>query len=67
VWLDRGELDKIIQRSALYTQQPDIETGREQKPYRTLQPYGGQQSHYNDPNYKHKKKKGFLSDFFDFD
>jgi uncharacterized protein len=71
VWLDRGELDKIIERSASYTKQPDTDFNREQQSHpeqhREQRPYNNQQGHYNDPYYKHKKKKGFLSDFFDFD
>ena len=81
VWLDRGELDKIIERSAAYTQTPDNDTAnnqqvpppQQQQPYRDntynqqQRPYGNQQHPYNDPYYKHKKKKGFLGDFFDFD
>lgn len=82
VWLDRGELDKIIERSAAYTQTPANDPGinqqvpppQQQQPYRDntynnqqQRPYGNQQHPYNDPYYKHKKKKGFLSDFFDFD
>ncbi|HEY1115225.1 MAG TPA: zf-TFIIB domain-containing protein [Chitinophagaceae bacterium] len=74
VWLDRGELDKIIERSAAYTMGPEPNQYREEpKPYREEpkyydQPkYPPQGGHYNDPHYKHKKKKGFLSDFFDFD
>ena len=75
VWLDRGELDKIIERSATYTQQPDtdFQPGHQPPPpprdntYNQQQkPYGNQQYPYNDPYYKHKKKKGFLDDFFDF-
>lgn len=62
VWLDRGELDKIIERSAYYN--PDEGT-----PYydEHRKRYPNQPGHYNDPYYKHKRKKGFLSDFFDFD
>jgi Zn-finger nucleic acid-binding protein len=71
VWLDRGELDKIVERSASYTQQPNTsDFNREERPHSDSykqQPYGNQQGHYNDPHYRHKKKKGFLSDFFDFD
>jgi uncharacterized protein len=66
VWLDRGELDKIIERSAAYTMGPEpgpTPYREEPKHY----PQQGQGGHYNDPYYKHKKKKGFLSDFFDFD
>ena len=68
VWLDRGELDKIIERSASYSQQPDTDFNREHSnQYREQRPQSGQHGHYNDPHYKGKKKKGFLSDFFDFD
>lgn len=85
VWLDRGELDKIIERSAAYTPQPNNDDfnnqqpshqpppppqqPQQQQPYGNQynQPYGNQRYPYNDPYYKHKKKKGFLSDFFDFD
>ena len=66
VWLDRGELDKIIERTS------DFKPGESTRPY-TENPghYPDdkykQQNHYNDPHYKGRKKKGFLSDFFDFD
>ncbi len=63
VWLDRGELDKIIERTAGYEppkQQPEN--------YTPDQAFGKQQTY---PNYQsghpHKKKKGFMSEFFDFD
>ena len=62
VWLDRGELDKIIERSAAgqpapapqqapplqYQQQPDYGA-----------PHGGYQKPY------HKRRKSFLEDLFD--
>src|SRR5687767_10906735 len=73
VWLDRGELDKIIERSAEYEsrQQQSPQQPQQpppQQPYDNPgynQPYNKDQ-YYNkyDPNYKHKKKKGFLGDFF---
>ena len=71
VWLDRGELDKIIERSADYSpntnSQPntDRQFDRDDDYYKKQYPQGGGQ--YNDPSYKHKKKKGFLGEFFDFD
>ncbi len=57
VWLDRGELDKIIERS-LQTVGP--------------QPTGGAgpeySSHSGKPYHgKHKKRKSFLEELFDFD
>jgi Zn-finger nucleic acid-binding protein len=79
VWLDRGELDKIIERSAA---QPAA-APPPQQPYAPQQPpqpgytppYGEQRDHhkkkYDDDyhggyGYK-KKRKGFLGDIFDFD
>jgi Zn-finger nucleic acid-binding protein len=76
VWLDRGELDKIIDRSA--TQAPAAPP-QQPPPYVPQNPpgqqpvYGQQQHHkkYDDDyhgGYGHKKKrKGFLGDIFDFD
>lgn len=61
VWLDRGELDKIIERSSNYEQQPD----NPQTDFKNYPPKQG--GYHQDPYYKNKKKKGFLSDFFDFD
>jgi Zn-finger nucleic acid-binding protein len=72
VWLDRGELDKIIERSAAYNPgaTPNTSQGSSYKEdYKQYPPQQGgynQGGHYNDPHYKHKKKKGFLDDFFDF-
>lgn len=67
VWLDRGELDKIIERSADYSPNPPTNQydRRDDDDYYKKQ-YPQQGGHYNDPHYKHKKKKGFLDDFFDF-
>ncbi len=58
VWLDKGELDKIVERSSAYMPNPEA------KGYNEIQKnYPGSGDQY----YKHKKKKGFLGDFFDFD
>lgn len=83
VWLDRGELDKIIDRSAAAAPAP--------RPEASPAPYSGQpapshqshqhqhpshQSHQHQSHqpsaaqggyYKKKKREGFLSDLFDFD
>lgn len=64
VWLDKGELDKIIERSAEY------ESRQETPPPPSSYPQQGQgydKGYHNDPYYHKKKKKGFLGDFFDFD
>jgi uncharacterized protein len=66
VWLDRGELDKIIERSTAFYNAPEKDRDRYyEDEYKKKYPQGGG-PHY-DPYYKHKKKKGFLGDFFDFD
>jgi Zn-finger nucleic acid-binding protein len=63
VWLDRGELDKIIERTAgdARTDQPahrPASSDYEDREYRTPE-------YRHDPRYK--KKKSFLGDLFDFD
>ncbi|MFM8916555.1 MAG: zf-TFIIB domain-containing protein [Bacteroidota bacterium] len=63
VWLDRGELDKIIDRSA---QSASDNTPAPPAPSQPTMPPHHYPSH--DP-YKHgykKKKKNFLDDIFDF-
>jgi len=59
VWLDRGELDKIIERTAGYTPPENPSHYNDPRPYSDQRPH--------DPYNKHKKKKGPFSDFFDFD
>lgn len=81
VWLDRGELDKIIERAAA-TSAPEG-FGRQAAPRpdeRYQAPSGNhghdkyehhkhaqhQHPHYKD-DYQRRKKKGFLGELFDFD
>ncbi len=67
VWLDRGELDKIIDRSATGSSRPlGSDSDRERDSYRYEPEYRrGDESHYGD---KHRKKRGgFLGELFDFD
>ena len=57
VWLDRGELDKIIERSPVpAAAQPAAPSYPPQSGYR--------QEHQYNP--RHKKKKSFMSEIFDF-
>ena len=73
VWLDRGELDKIIERSAeapaAPAPGPASPSGPQAAPYPPQQYPQHQQPGYYDPRhgYHKKKRKGFLSDLFDFD
>lgn len=60
VWLDRGELDKIIEKSAAATTEvaaPMAQQSPQQPQY---------QQHQQQPYYKgHKRKKSFLEELFD--
>ena len=67
VWLDRGELDKIIERSHADdapAQQP-IQQPIQQPAPQPFPPPVYQQP-YGQGYYKHKKRKNFLDDIFDF-
>jgi len=56
VWLDRGELDKIIERSASVPQSQPQARGDYREPSR----------HSGDYGYRKKKKGGLLGELFDF-
>lgn len=58
VWLDRGELDKIIERSSS-NQAPRQEKVQYEKHYESSA------KHYDRP-YKKKRRESFLGDLFDF-
>ncbi len=67
VWLDRGELDKIIERSAsdapAAPARPVREPSYRDEPSRYDPRYREQER----PYYKRKKRKSLLSEIFDFD
>lgn len=54
IWLDRGELDKIIERS---TQQNSTQQRNT---------YQSKDHYHSEKDYHYKKKKGFLGELFDF-
>lgn len=63
VWLDRGELDKIIERSAAAA--PAAEPRRDERPDQRHAPRrDDRDSRYGAKPYK--KRESFLSDIFDF-
>lgn len=73
VWLDRGELDKIIERST-----KSFSSGRDderREPYRekdddhrdrNRDSFREKDGYYREHEYKKKKRGGFLEDIFDF-
>lgn len=65
VWLDRGELDKIIERSIAQTPEYPQPLSHYQQPAYSQQQYG---KHHDEHGYGHNghyKKKSWLSEFFD--
>jgi Zn-finger nucleic acid-binding protein len=58
VWLDRGELDKIIERSAVSAAPAGLNPGRRRDD-------DDDDDRYEKPRYE-KKKRSFLDDIFDF-
>jgi Zn-finger nucleic acid-binding protein len=68
VWLDRGELDKILERAATQSQpQQPYDTQRAPQPAYEDRRYRDQRS---DPRYgdrpQKKRRESFLDDIFDF-
>ncbi|WP_395540670.1 zf-TFIIB domain-containing protein [Neotabrizicola sp. sgz301269] len=78
VWLDRGELDKIIDRAASAAPAPTLAQPAaargsapvyQPEPRQTRSDYDDRRRHKDDDNdYRHKRKRkdSFLSDLFDF-
>ncbi len=66
VWLDRGELDKIIERTGTFAA-PAARTD-DRRGYRADDDDDrDDRRHEGDNRPRRKKKRGFLDDIFDFD
>ena len=62
VWLDRGELDKIIEKSLIHKPDPSSSSDSvKYTPREKVQEVIYKESDY----YKHKRKKSFLEELFD--
>ena len=81
IWLDRGEIEKIANASKKYDEDPAYSNGpaysnerlgnyddypREVRKYRSDDDYDHHRYESSQYGYK-KKKRGFFTDFFDFD
>lgn len=66
IWLDRGELDKLIERSAASAPPQPVVAPQQPPPdyYAPSQPLDRNRSQQDDP--RHKKKKSLLGEIFDF-
>lgn len=62
VWLDRGELDKLIERSDNFNQAPRRPEYREERSHQEHRDYDNDQHGHS----KHHKKESFLGDLFEF-
>ena len=73
VWLDRGELDKIIERAAQAAPQAPTQAVAPPQPHapqgwdRGRERDYDDRRHYDDRKHYRKKRGGFLGDLFDFD
>jgi uncharacterized protein len=66
IWLDRGELDKVIDRSASFqSTETRNEGGFGERRYQHIP--SGYSGHHHEHQGHRRKKKSFLQDFFDFD
>jgi hypothetical protein len=68
VWLDRGELDKIIERSATRpsAQPPSTPAPPTSTPYpQASQPYRQEEYNHHGQGYKKHRKKSFFEELFD--
>jgi len=63
VWLDRGELDKIIERNAAAPAAQAAPPPQAQAPQQTSWGHGPQHGHYGHKPYK--RRKSFLEELFD--
>ena len=73
VWLDRGELDKILERAGGPAQMaaaapppPPPAAARGDYDRRPPTHDDRREAHYGSDDYRKKKRRGFLDDIFDF-
>lgn len=76
IWLDRGELDKVLERSARTSAVDDRERDRDRdrdryreadRPYRERDDRGDYDRDYERGNGKKSRRRSFLEDLLDFD
>ena len=66
VWLDRGELDKIIERSAAPAPQPQAPAANYPGGHGHTHGHGYMDKDHGHRHHKKSKAGGFLGDLFDF-
>lgn len=63
IWLDRGELDKLIEKASLDATQAS--KPNKEEPRHMVQETIYKEELYKNNHYKHKRKKSFLEELFD--
>ncbi len=63
VWLDRGELDKIIERASQSGENPAMKQGQYDQSYK--KPYDQDHDKYKYSDHGKHKKKSWLNELFD--
>lgn len=69
VWLDRGELDKLIEKSSSFSESNSTHRDAprpERRNYEDNNRYDDDDYNYGSHRGQKKKKEGFLGDLFDF-
>ena len=67
VWLDRGELDKILERSETWTPPPSRGDDRYDRDDDRQERRDDDRSRGDDRSYQKKKRRSFLSELFEGD
>jgi uncharacterized protein len=60
IWLDRGELDKIIEHSSGQSQKHSVDYSKHDSHH------SEERDHHSNDHDTRRRRKGFLSDLFDF-
>ncbi|MGH2558886.1 MAG: zf-TFIIB domain-containing protein [Thermomicrobiales bacterium] len=67
VWLDRGELDKIVERGSTLSRRDDDDDDRGDRRYEQGERYDEDHSYGRGQHPRKRKRKSFLGELFDFD
>jgi Zn-finger nucleic acid-binding protein len=67
VWLDRGELDKIIEKSSAAMDRPDFDDDDDDDNKNFQRDRSKDEKYRQNPNQQRRGRRGFFGDFFDFD
>ncbi|GIX28997.1 MAG: hypothetical protein KatS3mg123_2878 [Burkholderiales bacterium] len=67
VWLDRGELDKLIERAVREERDMPLSTRSEAYPASDRSPYERERERYYDEERHRRRRKSWLGEILDFD